>query len=89
MPVLDAKALKTDPEGLAFLRDVLRPAGTEKPAAQQKQPARPRRKILNASPSAASFEPRQTPLTRILRRLRLHRSSCPEAPSPRIVCVSH
>jgi hypothetical protein len=61
MPVLDAKALKTDPEGLAFLRDVLRPAGTEKPAAPQKQPARPRRKILNASPSAASFEPRPTP----------------------------
>ncbi len=26
MPVLDAKALKTDPKGLAFLRDVLRPA---------------------------------------------------------------
>lgn len=28
MPVLDAKALKTDPKGLAFLRDVLRPAAT-------------------------------------------------------------
>ena len=25
MPVLDAKALKTDPKGLAFLRAVLRP----------------------------------------------------------------
>ncbi len=29
MPVLDAKALKSDPQGLAFLRDVLRPAGEE------------------------------------------------------------
>ena len=27
MPVLDAKALKTDPQGLEFLRDILRPAG--------------------------------------------------------------
>lgn len=26
MPVLDAKALSSDPEGLALLRDVLRPA---------------------------------------------------------------
>jgi len=25
MPVLDAKALETDPEGMAFLRSVLRP----------------------------------------------------------------
>ena len=32
MPVLDAKALKTDPEGLAFLRDVLRPAAADTPA---------------------------------------------------------
>jgi hypothetical protein len=46
MPVLDAKALKTDPEGLAFLRDVLRPAGTgaEKPAAPLVAVSRPRRK---------------------------------------------
>ncbi len=29
MPVLDAKALKADPDGLAFLRDVLRGAGAE------------------------------------------------------------
>ena len=33
MPVLDAKALKTDPKGLAFLRDVLRPGdGSRKSA---------------------------------------------------------
>ena len=28
MPVLDAKALKTDPKGTAFLRGVLRPGPT-------------------------------------------------------------
>jgi len=33
MPVLDAKALETDPEGMAFLRAVLKPAGGQKGAA--------------------------------------------------------
>jgi hypothetical protein len=32
MPCLDAKALETDPEGMAFLRSVLRPDAGEAPA---------------------------------------------------------
>jgi hypothetical protein len=47
MPVLDAKALKTDPKGLAFLRDVLRPAAdtsAEKSVASQRGSS-PRRKL--------------------------------------------
>lgn len=46
MPHLDAKALETDPEGLEFLRAVLRPAPKEagKPArrSRRKPPARER-----------------------------------------------
>ena len=38
MPCLDAKALETDPEGMAFLRSVLRPDAGEAPAV----PALPR-----------------------------------------------
>ena len=47
MPVLDAKALKTDPKGLEFLRDVLRPGpdtGSDKNAATQRASTR-RRKL--------------------------------------------
>ncbi|HEX2555234.1 MAG TPA: hypothetical protein VHL98_16155 [Microvirga sp.] len=60
MPVLDAKALKADPEGLAFLRDVLRPAGTgaEKPAPPLATLSRPRRK---AAQTGASALPSGTP----------------------------
>ena len=46
MPVLDAKALNTDPKGLAFLRDILRPAAdtsAEKNVASQRATARRRR----------------------------------------------
>ncbi len=61
MPVLDAKALKTDPEGLAFLRDVLRPAGTgaEKPAAPLAAVSRPRRKA--AKPASLPAETPRAP----------------------------
>ena len=54
MPVLDAKALKADPDGLAFLRDVLRPAGAgaEKPVSPLAAFARPRRKSMQAGSSA-------------------------------------
>jgi hypothetical protein len=48
MPVLDAKALKTDRKGLAFLRAVLTHRQTEKSAARKGE-ARPAK-----SPSAAS-----------------------------------
>jgi hypothetical protein len=43
MPVLDAKALKTDPEGTALLRDVLR---RDKTAAE---PLKPRHKRSQTS----------------------------------------
>ncbi len=59
MPVLDAKALKTDPEGLAFLRDVLRPAGAEKPAAPLAAVSRPRRKA--AKPASLPAETPRAP----------------------------
>jgi hypothetical protein len=49
MPVLDAKALKTDPKGLKFLRDVLRreqPSGTETDGSRAASP-RPTRLSLD------------------------------------------
>jgi hypothetical protein len=56
MPVLDAKALKTDPKGLAFLRDVLRPASdssAEKNLASQRASS-PRRKSETISGASAT-----------------------------------
>lgn len=38
MPMLDARALKADPEGMALLADVLRPA---KPGVRRKAAGRP------------------------------------------------
>ncbi len=64
MPVLDAKALKSDPDGLAFLRDVLRPAGAgaEKAAPAPQTPLRRSRKPhLKASSPTHPFEPPQAP----------------------------
>ena len=63
MPVLDAKALKVDPEGLAFLRDVLRPAGAgaEKPASPLAAFARPRRKSMQAGLSALPTDSPRAP----------------------------
>jgi hypothetical protein len=42
MPVLDANALKTDPKGLKFLRDVLReqPASAENDGGRETSPPR-------------------------------------------------
>ena len=57
MPVLDAKALKTDLKGLAFLRDVLRPAADtsgEKNVATQRALARRRRFPETISEASAS-----------------------------------
>ncbi len=63
MPVLDAKALKADPEGLAFLRDVLRPAstGAETPATLSTAVSRPRRKALKAAAPALPAETQRVP----------------------------
>ncbi|MDQ4136402.1 MAG: hypothetical protein M3158_09485 [Pseudomonadota bacterium] len=63
MPVLDAKALKADPDGLAFLRDVLRPAGTgaEKPVAPLKTMSRPRRNAVKASAPVLPAQPPRVP----------------------------
>lgn len=63
MPVLDAKALKADPEGLAFLRDVLRSAsaGAEKRAAPVKALARAGRKAPRPASSLRPAEPRRSP----------------------------
>ena len=52
MPVLDAKALKTDPKGLAFLKAVLRSDGAEtkdggKPA--ETRPAKPSDRAPNTA----------------------------------------
>lgn len=38
MPVLDARALETDPEGMALLADVLRPAKRAKRKAARRWP---------------------------------------------------
>lgn len=46
MPVLDARALDTDPEGMALLADVLRPAKRAR-----------RRKALRSSPGLDTAEP--------------------------------
>lgn len=60
MPVLDAKALKTDPEGAAFLLSVLRrsPTPVTKPAprpnAMQARPGTPAEGPTPASPSTVS-----------------------------------
>jgi hypothetical protein len=63
MPVLDAKALKADPDGLAFLRDVLRPAGAgaERPVSPLSAFARPRPKSVKAGPSALPAETPRAP----------------------------
>ena len=56
MPVLDAKALKSDPKGLAFLRDVLRPSADtsgEKNLASQRAATR-RRKLPETISSASA-----------------------------------
>ena len=55
MPVLDAKALKTDPEGLAFLRDVLN-QGSRRAADERKAKA----KAADPSPRAPA-SPQQAP----------------------------
>jgi len=55
MPVLDAKALKTDRKGLAFLRAVLGNRSTAKAIF---------RKDENLGPAARSSNPRQTELDR-------------------------
>lgn len=60
MPVLDAKALKTDPEGAAFLLSVLRrsPAPVTKsplkPNGVQARPGKPAEGPAPASPSTVS-----------------------------------
>lgn len=57
MPVLDAKALKTDPKGLAFLRDVLRPAAdtsAQKNAASDRAAMRHRKMPETVSGASAS-----------------------------------
>ena len=55
MPVLDAKALKTDPKGLAFLRDVLRPAAdTSAPKNMATERASTRRRKLPETVSGTS-----------------------------------
>lgn len=60
MPVLDAKALKADPEGAAFLLSVLRrnPSPVSKAATKTRpvwvRPAKPHDEILQASPSDVS-----------------------------------
>jgi hypothetical protein len=60
MPVLDAKALKTDPKGAAFLLSVLRRSPSSvsntamKPRPVWVRPAKPHDEILQASPSDVS-----------------------------------
>jgi hypothetical protein len=60
MPVLDAKALKTDPEGAAFLLSVLRrsPAPVTKtmprPNAMQARPGKAAEGPISADPSTVS-----------------------------------
>jgi hypothetical protein len=56
MPVLDAKALRTDPKGLAFLRDVLR----REQAPQEAETAEGRRSPLRRSRAkSADLQPDQ------------------------------
>lgn len=50
MPVLDAKALRSDRKGLAFLRAVLRPKGAAAEQADKPAPQRPAAKDAS-SPS--------------------------------------
>jgi hypothetical protein len=59
MPVLDAKALETDPEGMAFLRAVLGPAAEKKQSSAPVSDAcaEPRRALQVATPSASDLPP--------------------------------
>jgi hypothetical protein len=52
MPVLDAKALETDPEGMAFLRAVLGPPAAKKQGSVSDACAEPRLAVQVATPSA-------------------------------------
>jgi hypothetical protein len=46
MPILDAKALETDPEGMAFLRAVIRPKSEkEEPGSSLVTGARAKRRV--------------------------------------------
>ena len=64
MPVLDARALDTDAEGLALLREVLDTAGTgerllraSRPARDAFDPARRRRALSDEAPAEPVREP--------------------------------
>ena len=59
MPVLDAKALETDPEGMAFLRSVLRPTADKEAAGSEAGEPAPR-SFPRAFP-AESDKPRIVP----------------------------
>jgi hypothetical protein len=60
MPVLDAKALKTDPEGAAFLLSVLRRNSSPvaktvlKPNPVQSRQGKPAEEVLQANPSGVT-----------------------------------
>jgi hypothetical protein len=59
MPVLDAKALKTDPKGAAFLLSVLRrspapaPKAEAKPNSVRTHPAKPQDELVQGGASGA------------------------------------
>jgi hypothetical protein len=57
MPVLDAKALETDPEGMAFLRAVLGPPAAKKQSSAPVSDAcaEPRPACQVATPSASDL----------------------------------
>jgi hypothetical protein len=60
MPILDAKALETDPEGMAFLRAVLKPAAEKQGSAPASDAcAKPRRPFQVELPPQADM--RMTP----------------------------
>lgn len=57
MPILDAKALKTDPDGMAFLRDVLGPPRSQPRFARQFLDAASKAALARVEKSAVSIGP--------------------------------
>ena len=57
MPFLDAKALETDPEGMAFLRSVIGPHARRRKAAPKAPPAEDRQEVNAASPGQGQAQP--------------------------------
>jgi hypothetical protein len=59
MPVLTAKALETDPEGMAFLRSVIRPTFEQEEATSP-----PVAKVPQQAPEAAPRDAAEAPAAR-------------------------